>query len=97
MTDFETQIQNLPEKHREWVWGGIYKNENKSAPAERLEKCKHGNSRSFYKKAKNSKPAAAETESDTISATLFMMKMITTKFSRKMSTWVGAESLRDIF
>ena len=40
---------------------------------------------------------AAETESDTISATLSMMKMITTKFSRKMYTWVGAESLRDIF
>ena len=40
---------------------------------------------------------AAEMESITISAILFMMKMITTRASRNLSTRVGAEPLRDIF
>ena len=40
---------------------------------------------------------AGEMESITISAILFMMKMITTSASRNLSTRVGAEPLRDIF
>ena len=40
---------------------------------------------------------AAKMESNTFSAIQFMMKMITMKFSRNLSTRVGAEPLRDIF
>ena len=38
-----------------------------------------------------------ETESDTISAIQFMIKMITTSASKNLGIIVGPESLRDIF
>ena len=40
---------------------------------------------------------AKEMESDTISAILLLMKMITTSASRNLGMIVGAEPLRDIF